>query len=172
MKYIQNIKCGNIFPATSDGLRAACDEAIELYNIDNPNNTMTFWDYYRIIEGWEISPLAFFKNFCYNNDRKKEKELIQMANVIKKIDDVGRVAIPKEMRRALRWMGGDEIEIIQKDNQITLRKYQPNISGQLTDTKDAFQEWIASNGIQNNSLMEQFQQLIEKVQEQEDKIGG
>lgn len=95
-----------------------------------------------------------------------------MANVIKKIDDLGRVAIPKEMRRTLRWMGGDEIEIIQKDNQITLRKYQPNISGQLTDTKDAFQEWIDSNGIQNNSLMEQFQQLIEKVQEQEKKIGG
>lgn len=51
MKYIQNIKCGNIFPATSDGLRAACDEAVELYHVDNPDNTMTFWDYYRIIEG-------------------------------------------------------------------------------------------------------------------------
>ena len=27
--------------------------------------------------------------------------------IIKKIDDLGRIAIPKEIRRALRWMGGD-----------------------------------------------------------------
>lgn len=73
MKYIQNIKCGNIFPATTEGLRAAREEAIELYDINDPTNTLGFWDYYRIIEGWEISPLAFSKNFCYNNDRKKKK---------------------------------------------------------------------------------------------------
>lgn len=51
MKYIQNIECGNIYPATTEGLRAACNEAIELYDINDPTNTMTFWDLYQIIEG-------------------------------------------------------------------------------------------------------------------------
>lgn len=32
--------------------------------------------------------------------------------MIKTMDDVGRIAIPKDLRRSLRWMGGDEIEII------------------------------------------------------------
>lgn len=95
-----------------------------------------------------------------------------MANVIKKIDDLGRIAIPKEFRRALRLMGGDEIELIQKDNEIILRKYQPNISGQLQDSKETFQEWLATNYQTNNDLMEQFQKLIEEVQKQEKKIGG
>jgi AbrB family looped-hinge helix DNA binding protein len=103
---------------------------------------------------------------------EKRKGLIQMANVIKKIDDLGRIAIPKEFRRALRLMGGDEIELIQKDNEIILRKYQPNISGQLQDSKEAFQEWLATNYQTNNDLMEQFQKLIEEVQKQEKKIGG
>lgn len=49
MKYIQNIECGNIYPATTEGLRAARDEAIELYDINDPTNALGFWDYYRII---------------------------------------------------------------------------------------------------------------------------
>ena len=45
--------------------------------------------------------------------------------IIKKIDDIGRIAIPRDVRRALRWMGGDEIEIIPKDNgELILRKRQ------------------------------------------------
>lgn len=43
--------------------------------------------------------------------------------MIKKIDDLGRIAIPKEIRRALRLMGGDSIEIIQENNTIILKKY-------------------------------------------------
>lgn len=31
--------------------------------------------------------------------------------IIRKIDDTGRIAIPKDIRRSLRWMGGDEIEL-------------------------------------------------------------
>ena len=42
----------------------------------------------------------------------------------RKIDDIGRIAIPKDLRRSLRWMGGDEIEIVPKDNgEIILRKH-------------------------------------------------
>ena len=43
-------------------------------------------------------------------------------NVVKKIDDIGRIAIPKDLRRSLRWMGGDEIEIIPNDDGTVLLK--------------------------------------------------
>ena len=49
MKYIQNIECGNIFDATTEGLREARKEAEELYDIGDPINEMSFWDYYQII---------------------------------------------------------------------------------------------------------------------------
>lgn len=55
-------------------------------------------------------------------------------NVVKKIDDIGRIAIPKDLRRSLRWMGGDEIEIIvNDDDSITLRKKENDISKRLRD---------------------------------------
>lgn len=45
--------------------------------------------------------------------------------IIKKMDDLGRICIPKELRRSLRWMGGDEIEIIPADDSsINLRKHE------------------------------------------------
>lgn len=50
MKLIQNIECGNIFEATTNGLQEARIEAEELYDIDDPTNELSFWDYYQIIE--------------------------------------------------------------------------------------------------------------------------
>ena len=49
MKFIQNIECGNIFEATTEGLREARAEAEELYDIGDPTNELSFWDYYQII---------------------------------------------------------------------------------------------------------------------------
>ena len=52
--------------------------------------------------------------------------------IVKKIDDIGRIAIPKDLRRSLRWMGGDEIDIIPKDDgTIVLRKSRHDFSEQL-----------------------------------------
>lgn len=51
MKWIQNIECGNIFPATTEGLREARKEAEELYDSGDPTNDLSIWEYYQIIEG-------------------------------------------------------------------------------------------------------------------------
>lgn len=46
-------------------------------------------------------------------------------NVVKKMDDIGRIVIPRDIRQSLRWMGGDEIEItVNNDNTILLRKQE------------------------------------------------
>ena len=93
-------------------------------------------------------------------------------NTVKKIDDIGRIAIPKDLRRALRWMGGDEIEIISNgDGSITLKKYQPLFSGQMQEIKDAFTEWAAANDTKLDAENEQkFLDLIAAIQEKESSI--
>lgn len=59
--------------------------------------------------------------------------------VVKKMDDIGRIVIPRDIRNTLRWMGGDEIEIIlNNDNTILLRRYQDNTAQQL---KELSLEW-------------------------------
>lgn len=55
------------------------------------------------------------------------------------MDDIGRIVIPRDIRNTLRWMGGDEIEIIlNNDNTILLRRYQDNTTQQL---KELSLEW-------------------------------
>lgn len=50
MKLIQNIECGNIFEMTHEGWKAAKAEAAEMYDVGDPTNELSFWDYYQIIE--------------------------------------------------------------------------------------------------------------------------
>lgn len=56
--------------------------------------------------------------------------------IVKKIDDVGRIAIPRDLRRSLRWMGGDEIAIIPKDDgTIILKKNDADVLSALYELR-------------------------------------
>jgi len=51
-------------------------------------------------------------------------DAIKASGVIRRVDDLGRVVIPKEIRRTQRWREGDPIEIIPlKSGNVLLRKY-------------------------------------------------
>lgn len=45
------------------------------------------------------------------------------AGIVRRIDELGRIVIPKEMRRTMRLKEGDEMEIAAEGDSITLRKY-------------------------------------------------
>jgi len=78
-------------------------------------------------------------------------------NVVKKMDDIGRIVIPQDLRRSLRWMGGDEIEIISNnDGSLTLRKHENDTAKRL---KEISLEW--SNDI---DVEQQFTELIKLIE--------
>ena len=80
--------------------------------------------------------------------------------IIKKIDDLGRIAIPKDIRRSLRWMGGDEIEIIATDNDVTLRKFNDDTIDQLYQMREKFDDdWAIVNAF--NDLIDVIKDRIE-----------
>lgn len=45
--------------------------------------------------------------------------------IIKKIDSVGRIVIPMEIRNTLNWKSNDEIELISQDGSLILKKHYP-----------------------------------------------
>jgi len=48
------------------------------------------------------------------------------TGIIRRVDDLGRVVIPKEIRRAMRIKEEDPLEIVAVDNGIVcFRKYEP-----------------------------------------------
>ncbi|KJS02353.1 MAG: stage V sporulation protein T [Peptococcaceae bacterium BRH_c4a] len=52
--------------------------------------------------------------------------MAKATGIVRRIDDLGRVVIPKELRRTLRIRNGDPLEIyVDRAGQIMLKKYSP-----------------------------------------------
>ena len=65
---------------------------------------------------------------------------MKSTGVVRRIDDLGRIVIPKEIRRSLRIREGDSLEIYSEGTEgITLRKYSQveNIEGFINQYVDA-----------------------------------
>lgn len=50
---------------------------------------------------------------------------MKSTGIVRRIDDLGRVVIPMELRRTLGITEGDPLEIFVDGDKIILRKYQP-----------------------------------------------
>ncbi|MEK4145797.1 MULTISPECIES: stage V sporulation protein T [Robertmurraya] len=51
---------------------------------------------------------------------------MKATGIVRRIDDLGRVVIPKEIRRTLRIREGDPLEIfVDRDGEVILKKYSP-----------------------------------------------
>ena len=68
---------------------------------------------------------------------------MKATGIVRRIDDLGRVVIPKEIRRTLRIREGDPLEIYtDREGEVILKKY-----------------WIISS-LQNNMLMHCHRQQV------------
>lgn len=57
---------------------------------------------------------------------------MKATGIVRRIDDLGRVVIPKELRRTMRLREGAPLEIFtEKDGELIFKKYSP--IGELTD---------------------------------------
>ena len=50
---------------------------------------------------------------------------MKSTGIIRKVDDLGRIVLPIELRRTLDIAERDEIEIYMEDDRIILQKFEP-----------------------------------------------
>ncbi|MBR1692568.1 MAG: stage V sporulation protein T [Lachnospiraceae bacterium] len=68
---------------------------------------------------------------------------MKATGIVRRIDDLGRVVIPKEIRRTLRIREADPLEIFtDREGQIILKKYSP--IGEMTTFAKQYAESLAS----------------------------
>ena len=67
---------------------------------------------------------------------------MKATGIVRRIDDLGRIVIPKEIRRNIRLREGDAMEIFLKDDCVCLKKYTPSDE----DLATRCQKYISSRG--------------------------
>ncbi len=74
---------------------------------------------------------------------------MKTTGIIRRIDDLGRIVIPKELRRNLRIKNGDTLEVFVDDDSVVLKKYSPieNIEDTATKYVDSFNQVLKHNVI-------------------------
>lgn len=77
---------------------------------------------------------------------------MKATGIVRRIDDLGRVVIPKEIRRTLAIREGDPLEIYITDGGVLFRKYE-----QPTETKAATaQKWLEDNALPMRATSAKF----------------
>ena len=81
---------------------------------------------------------------CHNKNIYDEKggKKLKATGVVRRIDDLGRVVIPKEIRKTLRIKEGDPLEIFtDKEGEVILKKYSP--IGELSEFATTYADTIS-----------------------------
>ena len=72
---------------------------------------------------------------------------MKTTGVVRRIDELGRIVIPKEIRKNLRIKNGDSMEIFLNDEEIVLKKYSPieSLENVLINYVDSFNQVMKHN---------------------------
>lgn len=104
---------------------------------------------------------------------------MKATGIVRRIDDLGRVVIPKEIRRTLRIREGDPLEIFtDRDGEVILKKYSPiselnefaneyaesvyDILGNITIVTDTDQVIAVAGGAKKSLIDKRISKEIEK----------
>ena len=105
-------------------------------------------------EDWVEEELKSVLPFEYNNgniphtnstplNSEKENLYMKATGIVRRIDDLGRVVIPKEIRRTMRIREGDPLEIYTNSGgEVIFKKYSP--IGELSPLAVQFAEALGS----------------------------
>lgn len=55
---------------------------------------------------------------------------LKATGIVRKIDELGRLVIPKEIRTSQNWKEGSPMEIFMSDEGMVIRKFQSQVSDQ------------------------------------------
>lgn len=83
---------------------------------------------------------------------------MKATGIVRRIDDLGRVVIPKEIRRTMRIKEGDPLEIyVDREGDVILKKYSPITA--LSDFSVEYAEAL-SNSLQTTVMIADRDEII------------
>ena len=82
---------------------------------------------------------------------------MKLAGIVRRIDELGRIVIPKEIRKTLHIKNGENLEIFINDDQIILKKYSE--LGNMQELSETITETL-NNILKANILISDTDKFI------------
>lgn len=98
---------------------------------------------------------------------------MRATGILRRIDELGRVVIPKEIRRSMRMREGDALEIFVDNGFLCLRKYEAEkeFSAEIKSLEDDIlnQYYMTDNKDEINIIKMAFQEIRHQLRAIEEK---
>ena len=87
---------------------------------------------------------------------------MKATGIVRRVDDLGRVVIPKEIRRTCNIREGDPLEIFLQDGAVVFEKYNPGYRDDLMAAlQDAAEQY--DNCEDDRSIAEQLRKIAKEI---------
>ena len=87
---------------------------------------------------------------------------MKVTGIIRRIDDLGRVVIPKEIRRTMNIREGDPLEIFLEGDGVVFKKYLPNCRDSLATALRNAAEYY-DDYEDNRAIARQLEKIAKEV---------
>lgn len=90
---------------------------------------------------------------------------MKSTGIIRRIDDLGRVVIPKEIRRNLGIYEGEPLEIYIVDNGVAFRKFEPNLLQETKSLWERMEQFIPYNDPNRFEILKTMSKTMDYLRE-------
>ena len=87
---------------------------------------------------------------------------MKATGIVRRIDDLGRVVIPKEIRRTASIREGDPLEIFLQDGAVVFKKYNPTYRDDLMATLQDAADYY-DNYEDDRAIAEQLRKIAKEI---------
>lgn len=90
---------------------------------------------------------------------------MKATGIVRRIDDLGRVVIPKEIRRSFNIQEGDPLEIFTVEGMVCFKKYDPIGNDKWEKVKNVLRYLLCAGFELENykhTLMEKYNQTVDR----------
>lgn len=90
---------------------------------------------------------------------------MKATGIVRRIDDFGRIVIPREVRETLNIECGEALEIFTNENCVILKKYHTTpIKDEIEDLKKHIQDYYECNNNFTQKQINEFKNALSTIQ--------
>jgi AbrB family transcriptional regulator (stage V sporulation protein T) len=90
---------------------------------------------------------------------------MRATGIVRRVDDLGRVVIPKEIRRQMKIREGEPLEFFTENGYICLKKYGSDLAGEIESLREQAADYCDNNEVAD--LLRKAAELLRKSEGEE-----